>query len=94
MAPFLIEKSRSLSSNSEALSHQGASFPFTFAHCGSVPNALIGRARYILPIGCRALDATSIANVHDNDGLRRRMVTSGGTTTYVWDGTDYLQERT
>jgi len=31
---------------------------------------------------------------YDGDGLRRRMVTSGGTTTYVWDGTDYLQERT
>lgn len=30
----------------------------------------------------------------DGDGLRRRRVTSGGTTTYVWDGTDYLQERT
>jgi len=31
---------------------------------------------------------------YDGDGLRRRMVTSGGTPTYVWDGTDYLQERT
>ena len=29
---------------------------------------------------------------YDGDGLRRRMVTSGGTTTFVWDGTDYLGE--
>ena len=29
---------------------------------------------------------------YDGDGLRRRMVTPGGTTTYVWDGTDYLGE--
>jgi hypothetical protein len=26
------------------------------------------------------------------DGLRRRMQVSTGTTTYVWDGTDYLGE--
>ena len=29
---------------------------------------------------------------YDGDGLRRRMVTSSGTTTYVWGGTDYLGE--
>ncbi len=31
-------------------------------------------------------------HAYDGDGLQRRMVTSGSTTTYVWDGTDYLGE--
>ncbi len=33
--------------------------------------------------------AARTAYAYDGDGLRRRLVTSAGTT-YVWDGTDYL----
>jgi YD repeat-containing protein len=31
---------------------------------------------------------------YDGDGLRRRIQDASGTITIVWDGTDYLQERT
>ena len=29
---------------------------------------------------------------YDGDGLRRTKQTASGTTTYVWDGSDYLGE--
>ncbi|GEM_PF-6354319 len=35
---------------------------------------------------------TCVLSIFFGDGLRRCMVTSSGTTTYVWDGTDYLGE--
>ena len=35
---------------------------------------------------------TSTTMTYDGDGLRRTKQTASGTTTYVWDGSDYLGE--
>ena len=37
-------------------------------------------------------DETSTTMTYDGDGLRRTKQTASGTTTYVWDGSDYLGE--
>ncbi|MEX2242208.1 MAG: hypothetical protein WD716_00015 [Fimbriimonadaceae bacterium] len=37
--------------------------------------------------------ATVVTYTYASDGLKRSEVTSGGTTTLVWDGSDYLQGR-
>jgi YD repeat-containing protein len=36
--------------------------------------------------------ATVVSYTYAADGLKRSEVTSGGTTTLVWDGADYLGE--
>ena len=40
------------------------------------------------------LNGTLTTYTYSADGLKRAEITSAGTTTLVWDGTDYLQERT
>jgi YD repeat-containing protein len=37
--------------------------------------------------------ATVVTYTYAADGLKRSEVAAGGTTTLVWDGTDYLQGR-
>ena len=37
--------------------------------------------------------ATVVSYTYGADGLKRTEVTGGGTTTLVWDGSDYLQGR-
>ncbi len=39
------------------------------------------------------LNGTLTTSTYSADGLKRAEITSAGTTTLVWDGTDYLQER-
>ncbi|HMS56974.1 MAG TPA: hypothetical protein PKA27_16405, partial [Fimbriimonadaceae bacterium] len=39
-----------------------------------------------------ASDATRTTHTYDVDGLRRTRQTASTLTTYVWDGSDYLQE--
>jgi YD repeat-containing protein len=38
--------------------------------------------------------ATVVSYTYGADGLKRTEVTGSGTTTLVWDGSDYLQGRT
>lgn len=37
-------------------------------------------------------DKSATTMTYDGDGLRRTKQTASGTTTYVWDGSDYLGE--
>lgn len=40
-----------------------------------------------------SLSGNLVTYTFDGDGLKRSEISSTGRTTLVWDGTDYLQER-
>jgi hypothetical protein len=40
-----------------------------------------------------SMGSTVVTYTYSGDGLKRSEITGSGTTTTIWDGSEYLQER-